>query len=59
MMEVNSAIQFLIHFQSHGSQCLGDPVFTMDLVLAYVFNTVTLHLDNVFPTGTEGPESDP
>lgn len=59
MMEDNSAIQFLIHFQSHGSQCLQGPVFTMDLVLACVFSAVTLHLDNVFPTSTKGPENDP
>lgn len=59
MMEDNSAIQFSIYFQSYDSQCLQGPVFTMDLVLACVFSTVTLYLDNVFPTSTEGPESDP
>ena len=58
MMENNGAIQFLIPFQSHGSQCLQSPVFTVDLALACAFNTDSFHLDN-FPISTEGSESAP
>lgn len=59
MMEDNGAIQFLIHFQSRNFQCLQGPIFTMDLVPACDFNTVTFLLDNVFPTSRERFESDP